>query len=93
MPEYQNAKLPVHVDVKPTKCAVCHVQEAWHPSAVHHEFSPLTGAHQKAECNYCHGKGATAVFKGTAKDCIVCHRPEYDSSKFPGHATFPTKCA
>jgi len=94
MPEYQHAADPVHVDAKPTTCGVCHVEDAWRPSVVHHEWWALTGAHQKPECSWCHGhKGAPDVFKGTPKECIGCHRPEFDSSTYPGHASFPTKCA
>ena len=94
MPEYQHVADPVHVDLKPTQCAVCHVQDGWRPSAIHHEWWPLTGAHEKAPCSYCH-KGtpaALAVLKGAPKDCVTCHRPEYDASTFPEHDTFPTKC-
>ena len=93
MPEFERVADPVHVGHKPAKCAVCHVQDGWRPSVVHHEFSPLAGAHQKADCTYCHGKGATAVFKGTTKDCATCHQPEYDASPYPGHKAFPTTCA
>ena len=94
MPEYQAVTDPVHVDKKPTTCVVCHVQDGWRPSAVNHPFWALTGAHEGADCLYCHGhKGAPPTFKGTPKDCASCHGPEYNSSTFPGHATFPTKCA
>ena len=92
MPDYRHADNPVHVDVKPATCAVCHSQDSWRPSVVHHEWWPLVGAHQKAECSFCH-KGSPPVFKGTSKDCVSCHRQDYDSSTFPGHSTFPTKCA
>lgn len=92
MPEYQHAEAPAHVGVKPTTCAVCHGQEGWRPSVVHHEGWLLTGRHQGAECSFCHGK-TPFVFKGTPKDCVACHRPEYDASPFPGHESFPTKCA
>ena len=92
MPEYRHADHPVHVNVKPTTCAVCHSQESWHPSVLHHEWWPLTGAHEKAECKYCH-TGTPAVFEGTPKACVGCHRKDYDGSKFPGHSTFPTTCA
>jgi hypothetical protein len=36
MPEYLDAKDPVHVGVRPTACAVCHVQDAWSPSVFKH---------------------------------------------------------
>jgi hypothetical protein len=91
MPEYQSAH-PVHVGVNPTTCGVCHTEQGWHPSRLEHPFWALTGAHEKAQCFYCH-QGTPTRFAGTPKDCMACHRPEYESSTYPGHATFPTTCA
>ena len=91
MPEYRKAKDPVHVDVKPMTCGVCHRQEGWRPSVVDHRWWPLDGAHTKAECSYCH-KGKPALYKGTKGECVDCHREDFDGSKFPGHAQFPTTC-
>jgi hypothetical protein len=53
MAEYRQTTDPVHVDVKPTACAVCHKQEGWRPSVIDHPW-PLTGAHHKADCFACH---------------------------------------
>lgn len=87
MPEYQSA--PKHVGKKPTKCAVCHTSDAWRPPVLNHRW-PLTGAHQKADCFYCH-KGDPVVFMGTPKACVGCHQADYDRA--PGHAgRFPTTC-
>jgi len=33
---------------------------------------PLTGVHQQAKCETCHVQG---IFKGTPKDCVLCHGP------------------
>ena len=92
MVEYLQATDPVHVDVNPTACGVCHSEESWRPTGLHHPFWALTGAHEKAKCFYCH-QGKPPRFEGTPKTCVTCHLPEYDSSTYPGHATFPTTCA
>jgi hypothetical protein len=92
MVEYLHVSDPVHVDVNPTTCGVCHTEESWRPTALHHPFWALTGAHEKAKCFYCH-QGTPARFPGTPKACVTCHLPEYDSSTYPGHSTFPTTCA
>src|SRR5262249_28912398 len=94
--DYKSVAEPVHVANKPKTCAVCHAQVSWRPSAQHHEWWPLTGAHETSDCLYCHGhKGEPDSFvgKGTPKECAKCHMPEYNSSTYPGHDTFPTTCA
>jgi hypothetical protein len=79
-----------HVGQRPTTCAVCHVQESWHPAGLHHGFWPLTGKHETARCFACH-TGDPPVFRGTGTACVACHRPEYERA--PGHAgRFPTSC-
>jgi hypothetical protein len=89
--EFQQAKRPVHAGVRPTTCAVCHSQDAWRPSILDHPFFPLTEAHAKPTCFACH-KGRPPKLHGTPKECIGCHRPEYERA--PGHVAqkFPTKC-
>lgn len=89
--EYRATRHPLHVGTKPTTCGICHGTEAWHPSTVQHPW-PLTGAHATATCFYCH-EGSPPVFRGTAKECVGCHRKDYDTSPFPGHSRFPTTCA
>ena len=97
MEEYEHVRHPPHVDVKPTTCGVCHVQESWRPEVLTHEWWPLTGAHKgrpDTQCSWCHkGTSTPWVFKGTPKECVRCHQEDYDASTFPDHATFPTKCA
>jgi hypothetical protein len=88
MAEFQSAH--GHVGKRPTKCAVCHTSDAWHPRKVLDHRWPLTGAHAKANCFDCH-KGDPAVFEGTPKACVGCHQADYD--KAPGHAgRRPTTC-
>ena len=86
--EYKAAKN--HVDVRPTTCGICHGSEAWMPSRLDHPW-PLVGAHGNGKCFWCH-KGNPPVFSGTTKECVGCHRAEYDSATFPDHETFSTKC-
>ncbi|MFI5308647.1 MAG: hypothetical protein ACHQ53_14905 [Polyangiales bacterium] len=91
MPEYVNAKKPVHVGARPTACAVCHTQSSWSPSVFEHPW-PLTGAHARARCASCH-VGQPPVYAGTSKLCVDCHRKDFESSEFPGHARFASTCA
>ncbi len=88
--EYQAAKRPLHVGVKPTTCAVCHTSAAWSPSVFNHPW-PLTGAHANAACKGCH-VGDPPRYAGTGRLCIDCHRDDYQSSTYPGHAHFATTC-
>ncbi len=92
MAEYRQVKKPVHVGAKPTECGVCHSQDSWHPDVLHHEWWPITGDHLKAECKFCH-EGTPPVFRGTPKECIGCHREDFEKSKFPGHSGFVKTCA
>ncbi len=89
MTDFRSA--PRHVGEKPTKCAVCHASYAWHPQRVDHPFYPLDGAHAKASCFDCH-RGNPPLFAGTSKECVGCHRADYDRSRFPGHSSFPLTC-
>ena len=80
MAEFQSARH--HEGEKPTTCAVCHSQSGWHPMAKRRHNFPLTGAHAKASCFYCH-KGQPRVFLGTPHECYGCHRADYE--KAPHH--------
>ena len=53
-------------------CAECHDEIAWRKTRFDHDKTkyPLTGAHQKADCNGCH---VAARYKGTPQDCVSCH--------------------
>lgn len=95
MEEYEHVRHPPHKGVKPTTCGVCHEQASWHPEVLNHDWWPLTGAHRgrpDTQCSWCH-EGTPVVFKGTPKECIGCHKEDYEASTFPDHDTFPTKCA
>jgi hypothetical protein len=89
LPEFRAARNPVHVGERPTTCGICHTQASWRPSRLDHPW-PLTGAHAKGHCFYCH-HGDAPTFRGTKSDCIDCHRAEYE--KAPRHERNPTTCA
>jgi hypothetical protein len=72
-------------------CSSCHNSISFSAASFAHTDFPLTGAHVTVECRGCHS-GTPAVFAGTATDCVGCHRQDYDSSPYPGHASFPTTC-
>jgi hypothetical protein len=82
-----------HAGVKPETCAVCHGQEHWHPVFLRHAWA-LTGAHAKTACFACHA-AKPPVYAGTPKDCVACHRREFDAenAKEPSHARSVEDCA
>lgn len=88
MSEFTSA--PEHEGVKPTTCATCHTQQGWHATRLQHAW-PLTGAHTRAKCFYCH-KGRPPVFLGTPRQCYGCHRADYERA--PRHVAehFSTRC-
>jgi hypothetical protein len=89
--DYAGANHPKHVGEKPFECQVCHRQEAWHPSVLNHAWS-LTGAHAQAQCSFCHGK-LPGTYAGTPRECVGCHRDDYDRATYPGHDEFALTCA
>ena len=91
LPEYLSVRHPPHANARPTTCAVCHTNDAWSPSVLRHAW-PLTGAHARTDCFACH-RGRPPVFQGTSAACVDCHLADYDRSTFPGHSSFPTRCA
>lgn len=92
MHDYRNAH-PVHVNVKPKTCDVCHSQTSWHPSVVHHDTWPLDGKHEKAKCFDCH-TGTPPLFRGTPRACAPCHEKDLarENAKDTWHQHFPKTC-
>lgn len=86
--DYRHARR--HVDLKPTRCAVCHRETGWHPTQKNHPW-PLAGRHAKADCFDCH-VGSPPVFEGTDDACVSCHREDYDDADYPGHDKFALTC-
>jgi hypothetical protein len=93
--DYDHSKNPNHAAAGySTVCDSCHraTDATWQGARVdHNQFFPLVGQHSLQNCAACHLNG---VFKGTARDCIGCHRRDYDQSKNPNHAAagYSTAC-
>lgn len=90
--DFRAATHPPHQGVRPSTCATCHSETAWHPSRLVHSFA-LDGAHAKATCFECH-RGATPTFEGTTKLCADCHQHNRQTadSKVEHHSNFPSEC-
>ncbi len=91
--DYEQVTDPNHVAGGfPTDCTTCHTTTRWDQSTFDHARTafPLTGAHATQTCTQCHAAGYT----GTPTDCYACHRPDYEATTNPGHATagIPTTC-
>ena len=93
--DFQATRTPNHVAAGfPTTCEACHRvnDTAFTQARFDHQASfPLVGVHAQATCASCHRNN---VFKGTARDCLGCHRAQYDRTTTPNHAAagFPTTC-
>jgi hypothetical protein len=77
----------------PTTCESCHrgSDTSWRTGFNHAAIFPLLGRHASAACTACH---ANNVYRGTPRDCVGCHRANYDRTTSPNHAAagFPTTC-
>ena len=93
--KYEATKNPNHVAAGySTACESCHraTDAAWTGARVdHNQFFPLVGVHATQPCATCH---AGDRYKGTPRDCIGCHRSDYDATKTPNHAAagYSTSC-
>ena len=93
--DYQAAKEPNHVAAGfPTTCETCHraSDTSFNQARFDHQASfPLLGQHAQQVCAACH---TSNVYRGTARDCIGCHRVDYNRTTSPPHAAagFPTTC-
>ena len=96
MKDYQATKTPNHAAAGfPTACETCHKPaDATFMQARfdHGARFPLVGAHAQAACASCH---VNNVYRGTPRECVACHRPQYDRTTSPNHAAagFSTDCA
>lgn len=92
---YDRTTAPNHVAAGfPTTCETCHrPTDASFRGAVfnHNPVFTLIGNHARAACTACH---AGNVYRGTPRDCVGCHRSDYDRATSPNHvaAGFPTSC-
>lgn len=93
--DYQSAREPNHVAAGfPTTCESCHraSDTTFDQARFDHQSSfPLVGQHATQACAACH-KGN--VYRGTARDCVGCHRDAYNRTTTPNHAAagFSTAC-
>ena len=93
--QFDGARVPDHrASGYSTDCTSCHTTAAWTGARFDHSQSQfaLTGAHLAVSCSSCHGDG---VYDGKPTTCLSCHRPVYDATTQPPHASlgFPTDCA
>ncbi|MBP7779071.1 MAG: hypothetical protein KA371_18285 [Acidobacteria bacterium] len=92
---YERTTTPNHAQAGfPTTCENCHrpTDPSWGGGNFNHnQVFALAGRHATAACAACH---VNNVFRGTARDCVGCHRTEYDRTTAPNHvqAGFPTTC-
>jgi len=92
---YERTTSPNHAAAGfPTTCESCHRETdgSWRGAGFdHNSFFQLQGRHAAAMCASCHQNN---VYRGTARDCVGCHRSAYDRTTAPNHAAagFPTTC-
>ena len=99
LPDYQATANPDHERLGfPITCEGCHspASRTWQgatfgPGFEHPSTFPLTGAHTRVSCGDCHVNGQ---FAGTPRECVACHRDDYDRTTNPNHraANFPLTC-
>jgi hypothetical protein len=63
----------------------------WSDASFRHDSFVLRGVHLQATCAACHVGGQ---YRGTSRDCVGCHRPDYERTTNPNHQTggFATTC-
>lgn len=88
--DYEGALEPSH-DGYPLDCASCHSQTAFRPSTFDHDW-PLRNAHARTACSNCH-VGDPPRYQGTPRECVACHREDYERAINPSHEGFSTDCA
>ena len=93
--DFQSATSPNHVAGGfPTTCETCHraSDPTFRQSSFNHQASfALVGQHAQQLCAACH---VNNVYKGTSRDCVGCHRVNYNRTTSPPHAAagFGTTC-
>ncbi|MBI5731008.1 MAG: hypothetical protein HY963_07720, partial [Ignavibacteriales bacterium] len=82
---YYATKNPDHVKANfSTDCRKCHnlMPPMWSTTSVVHDFFPLTGSHNIANCFACHNH---MNYKGLTQDCYSCHKQKYETVNSPNH--------
>ncbi|MEW5984226.1 MAG: multiheme c-type cytochrome, partial [Acidobacteriota bacterium] len=92
--DYDRTSSPNHAAAGfPTACESCHNASGatWGTGFNHSQYFQLVGVHATQACTACHKNN---VYKGTPRDCVGCHRADYDRTSSPNHAAagFPTAC-
>ncbi len=78
-----------------TTCESCHrpADPAWTGNGTldHNQYFPLLGTHAAQTCASCH---VGDRYKGTPRDCLGCHRVDFDRTTDPNHAAagYSTAC-
>ena len=93
---YNATKAPNHAAAGySTACESCHrpSDSSWSGAGTfnHASVFPLVGLHASQSCTACH---VNNVYKGTPRDCVGCHLPQYNATRNPVHAAagFSTTC-
>ena len=84
---YFSSNYPNHVKANfSTDCQQCHnlTSQSWSTTSVNHDFFPLSGAHNIANCFSCHSQGS---YKGLSQECYSCHSKKYEAVNLPNHIT------
>jgi hypothetical protein len=94
--QYTGSQNPNHAAANfPTTCETCHrpTDPSWRSGSGfnHNSVFALVGVHASQSCQACHKNN---VYRGTPRDCIGCHQPDYNAAQNPSHvaANFPTSC-
>ena len=93
--DYAATRTPDHKAAGfPTNCELCHKpsDNTFLQGRFDHNASfQLQGLHATATCANCHGNG---VYHGTPRDCVGCHRTDYQKTTSPSHAAagYSTSC-
>jgi hypothetical protein len=81
----------------PMACDACHRpgDSTWNNTGTggfnHNSVFALVGIHATQACSACHMNN---VYQGTSRECVGCHRAQYNATRNPSHAAagFPTTC-
>lgn len=92
--DYQSAQFPDHIAAGySTSCEECHHINSyeWSATGINHNFFPLTGGHEIADCAACHTSGD---YGALSPACISCHEADYNATSDPNHrgTGFSTDC-
>ncbi len=80
-------------------CQTCHHSSSWETEkdmrVLHSERGfPLTGVHERLDCQSCHLNDLNIEFAGTSTECVSCHLTAFNETSTPSHieSGFSTDC-